>query len=219
MFDMVNEVNSPLYWDLRHQRDDWPRWSSWAMTIAFERILQKADVIIFCCGQGMEAIQLLNHRPDINYILALDISNAAIIKANLNLYESEVDKSKIDFRTLDVFDLSSLEPDRFDYGISIQNFEHWKPERHPEAIKQMFRVLKPKGKLFITGVGRSWDLTIKNYGLIVYQGKEYNLPNDLHYNNWSEQDFYDLFMAVKATEVTFFRKRGKDRVIAEGKKS
>ena len=30
------EINSPEYWELRHQRDHWPRWSKWAMSLVFE---------------------------------------------------------------------------------------------------------------------------------------------------------------------------------------
>lgn len=214
------ETNSPEYWEARHQRDDWPRWSSWAMEVPIRNVPQGGEVIIFACGQGMEAIKLLEHRPDIDYILALDVSRTAIKKAEQNLAESDLkEKDKIEFLAMDILNLSGMMT--FDYGISIQNLEHWKPKTHPDYLNKMFTCIKPGGTLFLTGVGSTWDLKQTNSGhLITPEGVGEDHPNDLHYCNWTEQSMYDLLRHKKvgAESVTFWSIRNKDRVLAEAHK-
>ncbi len=215
------EVNSTEYWELRHARDDWPRWSSWAMEIAMKNIPTNARVMIVGCGQGMEAIKLLNHRPDIKSVYAFDIAKSAIRKAHKNCTQlTDIkDKDKLWLCVNDLFTLNTENYSRpFDYCISIQNLEHWKPETHIEALRRMLRPLKEGGKLFITGVGKSWDLDENNFGPLVCDGEEKQYSNDLHYNNWSEQELYDLLVRLDVECVTFYRKRGSDRVIAEATK-
>ena len=118
-----------------------------------------------------------------------------------------------------MFSLSKdLKDEEYDYVISIQNFEHWPVETHKEALHQIWKRIVPGGKFFFTGVGMDWDLSKMNYGPMKYKGKTIETPNDYHYNKWSEQSVYNLFMTQKAKSVKFWRLRGKDRVVAEGEK-
>ena len=212
------EVNSPEYWEIRHQREDWPRSSSWAMDVIKDQIPHQAKVLIVGCGQGEEAIYIINHRPDVR-IVAFDVSPTAIEKARQKLENNS--HMFIHYMVADVFNLkNALKNQEFDYAFSIQNFEHWKPSTHVEALRQIWSRIKPGGKFFFTGVGRAWDLSIMNYSPMEYMGKTIQAPNDYHYNNWSEQDVYDLFMKdpIQAKTVTFWRLRRNNRVVAEAQK-
>ncbi len=210
------EVNSPEYWEIRHQREDWPRCSSWAMDIVFEVLPRNADVLIVGCGQGMEAVKLIEHRPDFKSIVAIDISPIAIEKAKARAVGIAGPQGKIaHFVVADVFDLKSLKH-TYDFIISIQNFEHWRHELQTVALHQLWKKLRPGGQFFFTGIGRSWSLDLMNYSPMEYNGEIIETPNDYHYNNWNEQDVYNLFIcdAIKANNVRFYRRRGRDRVIA-----
>ncbi len=209
------EINSPEYWELRHQRDHWPRWSWWAMSLVFDSVPVAADVLICCCGQGMEAIELRKHRPDVGRILAFDISSTAIDKAHLNMTKEGVEG--IEFKVLDMFELSSyVKKNTFDYVVSIQNMEHWRPERHRDALVQKVLPVRGGGKIFVTGVGRAWDISDTNYSPMVYNGKTIQTPNDYHYMNWNEQDLYDMAVSLNGVRsVKFYKRRRKNRIIAE----
>jgi SAM-dependent methyltransferase len=172
-------------------------------------------VLIVGCGQGAEATKMLELRPDILSITGFDISPTAIEKAKA----LEKDP-RITFLAHDIFNLRGSEKilPVFDYAVSIQNFEHWKPELHPEAFRNVWGRLKPGGHFFFTGVGRSWSLDTTNSSPMEYEGRTYMMENDRHYMNWSEQDFYDLAMTQKPKSVRFWRLRRNNRVVAEVEK-
>lgn len=208
------EINSPEYWELRHRREDWPRISSWALDILVDIIPDEACVLEVGCGQGAAAIYLAQQRPDL-YIKGFDIAPTAIERAN----EKKVKNTE--FIVADVFDLKrNLAGEYYDYAFSIQNFEHWKPERHVDALRQIWSRIRPGGRFFFTGVGRGWSLDVNNFSPMLWRGEVIQTPNDLHYNNWSEQDFYDLCMKqpIQAETVKFWRLRKNNRVIAEAQK-
>ncbi len=209
------EINSPEYWELRHQRDHWPRWSKWAMSLVFDSVPVAADVLICCCGQGMEAIELRKHRQDVGRILAFDISPTAIEKAHRNGVKEGVEG--IEFKVLDMFELSHyVKKNTLDYVVSIQNMEHWKLERHRDALVQKVLPVRSGGKIFITGVGRGWPLSVMNYSPMVYNGKTIQTPNDYHHMNWSEQELYDMAVSLNGVRsVKFYKRRSTGRMIAE----
>jgi hypothetical protein len=127
--------------------------------------------------------------------------------------------SRVTFVCEDVFNLRKGWTGRyFDYAISIQNFEHWKPEFYPEAFRNIWSRIAPGGKFFFTGVGRNWNLHQMNYSPIEHEGKTVEMANDHHYCNWNEQDVYDLFMTQNPVSVRFWRLRKKNRVVAEAEK-
>ena len=163
----------------------------------------------------MEAIELRKHRPDVGRILAFDISPTAIEKAHRNGVKEGVDS--IEFKVLDMFELSSyVKKNTFDYSVSVQNMEHWRPERHRDALVQTILPVRSGGKVFITGVGRGWPLSVMNYSPMVYNGKTIQAPNDYHYNNWSEQEMYDFAVSIEGTNnVKFYKRRNTGRVIME----
>jgi 2-polyprenyl-3-methyl-5-hydroxy-6-metoxy-1,4-benzoquinol methylase len=207
------EINSPVYWEIRHHRESWPRESGWVLPTIVKSIPQDARVLEIGCGQGAFAASLKKSRPDVT-MKAIDCSPTAIEKAR-NHYVS----TGIKFQVADVFNLTSdLKDEEYDYIITIQNFEHWHPSIQKEALHQMWKRLKLGGKLFFTGVGEAWDLTQMNYSPMMWKGGEIQAPNDYHYNKWSEQDFYDLCQTQKAKSVKFWRLRGKDRIVAEVEK-
>lgn len=211
------EVNSPLYWELRHQRDHWTRCSGWVQPTIAEQLPENATVLVVGCGQGAEVSRMLELRPDIRKIVAFDISPAAIEKAKK--VESD---PRVDFIVQDVFSLRHDHPEwhnYFDYSVSIQNFEHWYPDKHPEAFRNIWSRIRPGGHFFFTGVGRNWSLDITNSSPMEYKGKIYMMENDRHYCNWSEQDFYDLATTQKFKSVRFWRLRRKNRVVAEVEKN
>ena len=208
------EVNSPEYWEIRHQREPWPRTSGWVQPLLAEIVPQDAFILEIGCGQGAFAATLKKSRPDV-IVKGIDCSPTAIQKAqsSYGLIQG------LAFQVADVFNLSrDLKDEEYEYIISIQNFEHWPVEQHKEALHQIWKRLLPGGKFFFTGVGIDWDLNQMNYGPMEYRGKIIQTPNDNHYNKWSEQAVYYLFMTQKARSVKFWRLRGKDRVIAEAEK-
>lgn len=208
------EVNSPEYWEIRHQREPWPRTSGWVQPLLAEIIPQDDFILEIGCGQGAFAATLKKSRPDA-IVKATDISNTAIEKAQR--YYGDI--HGLAFQVADVFHLSrDLRDEEYDYIISIQNFEHWPVEMQKEAFHQMWKRLKSGGKFFFTGVGMDWDLNQMNYGPMEYKGRTIQTPNDYHYNKWSEQNFYDLCQTQKAKSVKFWRLRGRDRVVAEAEK-
>ena len=208
------EVNSPEYWEIRHQRDDWPRWSKWAMSLVFESIPQGADVLEVGGGQGQAAIELRLRRPDLGRILSFDVSPTAIDKARKIAANARAD---VEFEVLDVFELDNhIKKNTFDYAFSLQNMEHWRPELHRASLVQTVLPVRPGGKIFITGVGKAWNLSQMNYSPMMYNGKEIQVPNDYHYNHWSEQEMYDMAVSLDNIEsVRFFKRRGLERVITE----
>ncbi len=185
------------------------------MSIVFKSIPHGADVLEVGGGQGQVAIELRKHRPDLGRILSFDICPTAIKKARVNAKKEEV--TGVEFEVLDLFDLNShIKKNTFDYAISLQNMEHWRPELHRASMVQTVLPVRPGGKIFITGVGKAWDLNKMNYSPMVYNGKEIQTPNDYHYNNWSEQEMYDIAVSLDNIEsVRFFKRRRQDRVIAE----
>lgn len=207
------EVNSPEYWEIRHQREPWPRTSSWALEIVIKQIEPGSTVLDVGCGQGAFAAKIKAERPDLE-VMGIDCSPTAIEKAH-EAYP------RVDFRVADVFKLKTELNVTFDYITTIQNFEHWPIYDQIPAMRAMWSRLKPGGKIFFTGVGKAWDLDEMNYSPMEYDGKAIMVPNDYHYNNWSEQEVYDLFNndACKAQSVKFWRRRRKNRVIAEATKS
>ncbi len=210
------EINSPEYWELRHQREPWPRTSGWAMDIVTKQIPPGASVLEIGCGQGAFAAKLLELRPDLYSVTAIDISPTAISLAR------ESFPHVIDFLVADVFELRDhLKGESYDYIISIQNFEHWRLDQQPKAMHQCWTRLNHGGKFFFTGVGKDWSLDIMNATEMEFEGKTIMAPNDYHYNNWSEQEVYDLFMIhpCRAQSVKFWRRRRKNRVIAEATKA
>jgi len=208
------EVNSPEYWEIRHQREPWPRTSGWVQEIVSKQIDPGSAVLEIGCGQGAFAAKLKELRPDLD-IVAIDISPTAISKAK------DTYGGKASFRVADVFELKTQLQESFDYIITVQNFEHWPIHRHIPAMRAMWSRLKPGGKTFFTGVGRAWDLEQMNYSPMEFEGKAIMVPNDYHYNNWSEQEVYDLFNndACNAQSVKFWRARRQNRVIAEATKA
>jgi len=206
------EVNSPEYWEIRHQREPWPRTNGWVQPLMASIIPLGSKVLEIGCGQGAAALALTEARQDLE-ITGIDISPTAIQLASRHT------TSNVKFRVADVFKLTNdLRDEEYDYIITIQNFEHWPVETQKEALHQMWKRLASGGKLFFTGVGMDWDLNNMNYSIMQYNSKTIQTPNDYHYNKWSEQAVYDLFMTQKARSVKFWRLRGNDRVIAEGEK-
>ena len=176
---MELEVNSPIYWELRHQRDDWPRCSGWVQPTIAECIPVAANVLIVGCGQEAEATKMLELRPDIQSITGFDISPTAIEKA-----KALEQDPRVIFLVQDIFTLRHDWPNKyFDYAVSIQNFEHWKRETHVEAFRNVWSRIKPGGHFFFTGVGRNWSLDVTNSGPMEYEGKTYMMENDYHYMN------------------------------------
>ena len=158
------EVNGPEYWELRHQREDWPRQSGWAQMILEQEVPVAADVLVIGCGQGAVESALLAARPDINSILGIDISPTAIKKAQaLNTH------GKITNKVMDVFNVRKEIPaDSMDFIITIQDFDHWKPEDHTTIFRNLWGRLRVGGRFFFTGVGKAWPLSEMNYGPMEY---------------------------------------------------
>jgi len=208
------EINSPEYWEIRHKREPWPRTSGWVLPLIASIIPEKADVLEIGCGQGAFVNALKQVRPDIK-IKGIDVSPTAIDIANINYLNT----GEVTFQVADVFELKKQLKHAYNYIISIQNFEHWPIYTHKEAFHQIWTRLLPGGKFFFTGVGLDWDLSQMNYSPMEYNEKIIQTPNDFHYNKWSEQNVYDLFITQKAKSVKFWRLRGKDRVVAEAEKN
>lgn len=208
------EINSPEYWEIRHRREPWPRTSGWVQGLLAEIIPHNASILEIGCGQGAFAAALKKSRPDV-IVKAVDVSPTAIEKAQQSYGLTQ----SLTFEVADIFQFSKqLVGEAYDYVISIQNFEHWPKEHQKEAFHQCWKRVSTGGKFFFTGVGMDWDLEQMNYSPMEYNGQILQVPNDYHYNKWSEQNFYDLCQTQKAKSVKFWRLRGKDRVVAEAEK-
>ena len=101
--------------------------------------VRKVRILDVGCGTGEFAMKLKSYKEDAN-VYGLDISPHMIniAKAKFN--------GEIDFKIGDV-EKMPYEDDYFDYLTCSHSFHHYPHKK--KAVREMFRILKPKGKIMI----------------------------------------------------------------------
>lgn len=126
-------------------------------------------------GKDMKVLDIGCGRGDINtYIgrkvkesVGIDYSNAAIkIANNIKKSLSPSLQKKLSFKLMNATKLD-FEDNYYDLVIAIDIFEHLTPVELTKCIKEIKRVLKPNGILFVhTGTNKLlYNVTYKNYTL------------------------------------------------------
>lgn len=105
--------------------------------------IQNGSLLEVGCGRGEFSLWLKHNRPNLQ-ITALDFSPSAIGIASKEAAESG---SILDYRVGDAQALPFADQS-FDYYISCECLEH--VERPQEMINEIFRVLRPGGRFFLT---------------------------------------------------------------------
>ncbi|MDP3789428.1 MAG: methyltransferase domain-containing protein [Candidatus Omnitrophota bacterium] len=100
---------------------------------------RKIRILDVGCGTGEFAMKLKGYKKDAG-VYGLDISTDMINTAKTKF------KGEIDFRVGDVENMP-YEDDYFDYLTCSHSFHHYPHKK--KAVREMFRILKPGGKIMI----------------------------------------------------------------------
>lgn len=117
-------------------------WHNFAKDAIREVDADNCNVLEIGCGRGGFSKFILDKYPTINRLFACDYSESALAIAT-----SRVDKGNVVWQKEDIQSLSFLD-NTFETIISCETIEHV-PNPH-RALKEMYRVLKPGGKLILT---------------------------------------------------------------------
>lgn len=130
--------------------------------IAYNKVAEiiSGKVIELGSGNGYGMGVLMNSR--ITSYLALDKFTSHI--------PSHIDASRIEFRQMNFPTLSGLPDNTFDYAVSFQVIEHIEEDK--AFLKEIYRVLKPGGKLILTTPNLLTSLTRNPWHVREYTPKE-----------------------------------------------
>ena len=106
--------------------------------------LLKGDVLDYGCGAGHLLVQMLNEN-DVNFY-GLDFSADSIEETG----ERTTGKSNLKQLVLINKLPSSFSNEQFDAITLVETIEHLQDEALHETMQELFRILKPNGKIFIT---------------------------------------------------------------------
>jgi ubiquinone/menaquinone biosynthesis C-methylase UbiE len=108
-------------------------------------------------GPGWAGIFMLRERKDI-FLDAMEASKDMIKTANINAQNQGV-KNNVNYIEGQVENMSKLQNDYYDLVISRDSLHHW--ENPVKAFKEINRVLKPGGKVFIQDGRRDLSILAK----------------------------------------------------------
>jgi len=110
-----------------------------------ERDLASRRVLEIGCGRGGFALWLASQSPRSRLLVAADFSPIAVLKGRAAILESHVDAP-----LWEIADIESIPHagGTFDTVISCETIEHVPDPRR--AIRELARVLRPGGRLFLT---------------------------------------------------------------------
>ena len=133
------------------------------------RYLTISDVVLdFGCGVGQHAIDA---SKKVKHIVAFDYSRQLIKIASARAKESEM--ANIKFEVADAEKKLPYKDNSFTAVLCLDVLEHLKNENL--AMKEIERVLKPKGKLFLSlpNISTSWKRLQKEAGLFYYSDPDH----------------------------------------------
>jgi len=142
---MPSEIDLPVYWDKKYQRNE-ANWDLKSANPVFEELIDNEDILkpgkllIPGCGNGFDAIAAAKRGFEVT---AIDFS-AEAIKFGKNLAKRE--KVKVNFLTEDFFNLDEKYANNFDSIYEYTTYCAINPERRDEFARQISRLLKPGGK-------------------------------------------------------------------------
>lgn len=115
-----------------------------AMVSKFFKKRKVLDVLDIGCGAGRNLLYLSKQGFALQ---GIDYS-----KKGINLIKSQLKKHnlKAELKVASFYDKLSFKDNQFDAAISVQSLQHGKETQITKAIKEIERVLKPKGLIFIT---------------------------------------------------------------------
>src|SRR3972149_9260312 len=128
------------------------------------KYLSAKDIVLdMGCGLGQHSI---NISPKVKKIVAFDISNQLLQIAKERVKESNLDNIK--FLQVDAEKVLPFKDNNFSAILCFDILEHLKNESL--AMREIRRVLKPNGKLFLSLPNRetSWKKLQKSVGLFYY---------------------------------------------------
>lgn len=131
-------------WHLTHTADDDINtpWHKFIMSKIVAEDLVDKIILEIGCGRGGFSRHLASNNLPPSKVVAADFSKYALAIA-----ASKLKNSNIDWKQEDIMNIS-FEDNYFDTVISCETIEHVPNPK--KAIKELFRVLKPGGKLFLT---------------------------------------------------------------------
>jgi len=106
--------------------------------------------------------------------------------SNFNLNESE--KEKVIFYQMKVPPFQNIADNSFDYVVSFQVIEHI--EKDEFFLREIYRVLKPGGKLILTTPNREMSLTRNPWHIREYFQKEIHILFDKVFDNVEMQGIF-----------------------------
>ncbi|MEK6831043.1 MAG: methyltransferase domain-containing protein [Nanoarchaeota archaeon] len=175
--EQIKETNRKFF-DLWARTYDWGISKPWLYslqkkTVSYLKLKNKLRILDIGCGTGDSLVLLNKLNPNLN-LYGLDISGKMLEKANKKLKEKAILKlgevEKIPFKR-----------NSFDYIITTEAFHHFP---NPEsALKEIYRVLKKKGKLILT------DITFKSK--LIKRIFKFLEPG--HVKIYTEEEFKELF--------------------------
>jgi SAM-dependent methyltransferase len=117
------------------------------------RLPQRAKVLEVGCGPGLQAIDLLRRRPDLE-LTASDFSAAFVELARRNAAAAGI--SRLDFAVANAMDLSCFPAATFDAVYSITAIKHFPDPVH--GLRECLRVVKPGGLVVVAEIRRESSL-------------------------------------------------------------
>lgn len=119
-------------------------WHSFAQKMLGQLDLREKNLLEIGCGRGGVSQYIAHNYPEISRLYACDFSPAAIETAK-EKFGSVNDR--IEWKVQDLQNLE-LNDNSIDVAISLETIEHIPQAR--KGIKELYRVLKPGGKLILT---------------------------------------------------------------------
>jgi len=137
-------------------------------------------------GTGLLAIELAKTMPDLE-VIGLDLSDVALEVARKNLQESE-QPLRISFKKGDAEDMP-FEEGVFDLVVSSNTLHLIK---NPVSMfNEIYRVLKSKGRFFLSDFRRSWLGLFSKHIRAAYSPQEVkDLLSQSKLENWEVRDYF-----------------------------
>ena len=169
---------------------------------------KKGKIIDIGCGTGRNMIP----NPKIEYT-AIDFSTKQITKTKDYIKDNKVNARAIKAKASD---LSKFKDNTFDHGLFVASLHCIETKEERElALKELYRVLKPKAKALIT----TWNSNdprfnhIKNLGDIYMAWRENQIPHMRYYYLYKKPELESLIKksGFKILKFTDLKKDEKDR--------
>ena len=140
----MNKVSNPEFWNQRYL-DNNTKWDIGAPTPILSHYLKKNNILGKACvlgyGNGHDVIELSNYGADVH---AVDFSSQAI----KNLQEKITKENSIELIEEDIFNLSDMHTDSFDFVYEYTCYCAIDPNRRVDYFDMAYNILKSGGLLF-----------------------------------------------------------------------